>query len=1281
MNWTPQQQQIIDARNSNLLVAAAAGSGKTAVLVERIIQMVTDEKRPIDIDQLLVVTFTNAAASQMREKINKALAKKQEGCPTDEHLTKQLSLLHRANIMTIDSFCLRIVKEHFHELGLDPNFRIGDKGELKNMQMEVLDSVLEDFYSMEDNGDFLDFIACFGDDKSDKAVEDMVIRLASVADSYPRPMEWLEGARKQLDISSIKDYEEQEWFQKYVGILHESVKTMILEAEEAKRICLSKGDVLEGPTALLPTFDADIALLREVLYAKTYKQLSEAYSQKFERAKSVKKGTADEMLTQLVKKIRDDYKKEFAKLNIFTATEQELIEDYILMANNLRVLLAVTETYMEKLLLLRKNQGVLNFSDVEHLALELLVNHEGGATEIAKHLREQYVEILIDEYQDSNFLQEEILTSISGVEENRHNIFMVGDVKQSIYKFRMARPDLFMGKYDNYPLYETAEEGAKEKKIELRNNFRSRAVVLEAVNFIFFQIMGKDLGGIQYDQHAKLVPSFPFPDAGDLNISKSTELMVVNMPKTDDFGVSENPAAFSEEERTEDETQEYDKMEIEAKMIGNRILELVGKKGDNPLYVFNQDENTYKKASFQDIAILLRSTNIAAAVFSRVLSNMGIPVVSELRSGYLETVEIQTLSSFLTIIDNPYNDIELVAVLHSAMFGFTNEELARIRLWGDKKYTYSLFYEALLEYKKAGDDEETTSNRDLNIKVSRFFDMLKEFQSKARYMDVCQLVWDVLKQTRYLCYLRSMPNGERRVANVYYFIDLAKKYAENGCNSVFDFIGYLDKMKKEEIDLGEANVVGEQDDIVRIMTMHKSKGLEFPIVFVSGLGKQFNELDFKEKVIVHPDYYLSSICIDSRNRLKHKSDAQRAYIELMKLENIAEELRVLYVAMTRAKEKLILTGAVKEYLELENDYYKLRSNREIGISFGYRRKAKSFIHLITCALERNVDFQSAISKISSEQGLYRLDNIEEQQVDKLHEEFKHMCMGKLFDLDVKIYSKEDILQMDFIQGIKKLNAMNVYETLKQEACDNAVEKTLKSRMEAQYQYQWLVDKKANYTVSQLKSLGVETDISMDNHKCETKMRIKSRQLPRFMQDKALLVGAARGTAMHKVMEMIDFAKGEDESYVRAQVKAWTESKILPEQADWEQLIEEVLGFFQSDLAKRMVEAAKRGTLEKEKAFLINIPISDVGDVPEDYDVQSGDTVLLQGVIDAYFVDEDGKVVIVDYKSDRGHLPKSYNNQLSIYARCLTRLIKKEVKEKYLYAFVQKKAIAVDEKFD
>lgn len=1237
MQWTKEQQQVIEARNSNLLVAAAAGSGKTAVLVERIIQMVTDEKTPIDIDALLVVTFTNAAASQMREKINKALSEKQEECPTNAHLTKQLSLLHRANIMTIDSFCLKIVKEHFHLLGLDPNFRIGDEGELATIRTDVLNKVLEAYYEKKEPA-FMDFAACFGGDKTDVPLEKYILHVASVAESYPRPMVWLKQAREALQIKSMEDLETRKWYQDMLAIVKSSVQTCIEDARYGIALCNRPN----GPSVLVDTLLEDIQVMEGVLHAKGYDALNDAFGEKFPRAKTVKKDTADEVLTERVKKLRDYYKKTFSSLNRFDVMPDQLLEDIDNVSRHMQVLISITETYMQELLREKKRQNLLDFSDIEHFALELLVN-ENGITDVAKQLQSQFFEILIDEYQDSNFLQEEILTSISGISNQNHNMFMVGDVKQSIYKFRMARPDLFMGKYDTYTVYEQAVNDP-EKKIELHNNFRSRAVVLEAVNYVFYQIMGMDIGGIQYDEWAKLIPEFPFPESEGCNISDSTELMVLDVVREED-------------EEESEERQEYSNQELEARMIAGRILELVGQTGNQPLYVLDEDCKHYRKAAFRDIAILLRSTSTTAAIYTRVLSELGIPVVSELRSGFLETIEIHTLLACLTVIDNPYNDIELATVLHSEMFGITSSEMAQIRLFADKKDRKMLFYDAAFYY-----HAECKDNAQLTEKLEIFFEFLNSMKDKMQYLDVCQLIWDILKETKYLVYLKSMQNGERRVANVNYLIDLAKKYGDSGRNSIFDFVHYISQMKKANLDMGEANVVGEQDDIVRIMTMHKSKGLEFPIVFVSGLGKKMNQRDTSESIVVHSDHYLSSIYADSSSRHKHSTFMKEAFSDIMKLENIAEEFRVLYVAMTRAKEKMILTGHVKGFAEMIERYENIAENANTLLSFGYRKNADSFMNLLLLSLMRNRQFHKAVTVDLAEQpGIVGCQYRLEQE------------LPAEFNLQVSVCRENDLFRQQAELGVNRLLDIAKYASIQQEKCDADLLQLVQSRLDYQYPHQWMVDKKANYTVTELKGDDKENTIPI----LGTPPAENKKHIPRFMQEQEAITGASKGSIMHKIMELLDFSMCQDAEWVRNQITSWVQAGILPEQTLQYVEIEEILLFFQSEIGCRMMAAAKKGSLIKEKPFLITMPLSAVGEVENEALLTEEDCVLLQGIIDAYFVDTDGEIVVVDYKSDRKNLPlEPYVKQISMYADCLERLTHRKVKERYIYAFALQKAIKV-----
>ena len=1246
MDWTPDQKKVIDTRDCDLLVSAAAGSGKTAVLVERILKRVTADPHPINIDELLVVTFTNAAAAQMREKITKALYRCLEEYPTDEHLAKQLAIIPKANITTIDSFCLQVVREHFQLLGLDPGFQVAEAPELAALSAEVLSQVLEEAYETGE-ADFLAFVDGYGGDKSDRRIEDYIDNIAKKAASYSKPYKWIHDAREALIFSDFRSVEEKPWYRHFMEYIFHMLDAYIQDAGFLRTICSRE----PGLAGFEKTCCQDMALMQEVqalLKQGSFDAFCQAMVIEWPRAAAIKKDSVEEALATQVKNGRKKYKDAISRLQTyFKTTEKEVLKELCNIRQHMRVLLDLTEKYMRGVEKRKISEGMLDFSDIEHYAFQILVD-ENGPTEVARAYRQQFKEIMIDEYQDSNFLQEDILSSISGTSMGMHNMFMVGDVKQSIYRFRMARPDLFMDKYHRYALVEdenVPSESQCRRRIELKSNFRSRACVLEAVNYIFYQLMGEDFGGIEYDVSAALVPGYPFPEAKGSAVSDSTELILLDLSSGD--METENKEGYDEEQR------EFDKTEQEAHLVAQKILELVGERGDSPLYVLAEDGESYRKAVYGDVAILMRSVSKTAPVFLRILAEYGIPAVSELSTGLMNTQEIRTLLACLSIIHNPYIDIDLVTVLTSPMFEFTDEELAKVRMYAKEHGDVHM----QMDFNRA-----LYAARETNPKIPYFYEMLKDWQEKSQYMDAASLLWDILEKTKYLLYLQALDGGERRAANVYYLISCARSFGANGKYSVYEFLQYITKLKDAKLDLGEANVHGEHDDIVRVMSMHKSKGLEFPIVFVSCLGKQFNLMETKENVIVHADDYLAANYVDTELRMRKKSFMHAAFAENTKTEDIAEEFRVLYVAMTRAKEKMILTGSCQKLTEQIDALGKVSQIAERRLPFGYRRKAKSYLEWILMALIRNPQFYHAIVEDLPDAGnmhgcTYVLSE-------------NHMPGN--FNLKIQVLGKQDLKLAEAGRHAGKLIDLVSYRAMQEQAADERVLEALRERLHYRYPFAAVTDKKAKYSVSELKAAGggheqIDEIGSYKNHEL-------SMTVPAFMQPAEKLTGANRGTLVHRIMQLLDFKKCTKEDAIRAQLLKWSTEGILPENTMESVSLSELNTFFVSELGQAMIHAQERGRLYRERQFTMLVPLSQVEEVEEgDFDEQ----VLVQGIIDAYYEQEDGSIVVVDYKTDRGELPiEQYTKQLTYYAAALKRLTHKRIADCYIYWFTKGEAISV-----
>ena len=926
MTWTKEQQQVIDLRNRNILVSAAAGSGKTAVLVERIKELVLDKKHPVDIDHLLVVTFTNAAAAQMKERVAKALEKALQENPSDVRLQQQAALVQNAQITTIDSFCLYVLRNHFHEIGLEPNFRIGDEGELKLLREDVMTGLFEQCYEEKHPG-FLHLISCYGTSRSDAPVRDMIFKLYSYAQSYPWPKQWLREALSCYEIKTEQELEQAPFIEMTVEYGKQMVKGYLEQAEHYHELCQD----VDGPYMYEEACEQDVERMEELLSCSTYQDFYEELGKcKFATLGRAKDYIGSPEKQEQVKTERKKLKDGIGKLksDCFVLTFQEILEQLTLVQPSAEALAEVTERFIDAFTERKQDKNLVDFSDLEHFALEILVEEETGKpTETAKEFQNAYEEIMIDEYQDSNYVQETILRTISREVVGQNNLFMVGDVKQSIYRFRLARPELFMEKFDTY---ETTD--APCQRIDLHKNFRSRDTVLTFTNDIFYRIMKRNLGGVDYTDEAALYCGADYP-AGEKEDAFDSEILLTTT-----------------QELEEGTKQQISKQELEAKLIADRIRKMVGKEE-----VVDEETGEFRKVRYGDIVILLRSLSEWADLFAEVLNANGIPAHTVSRTGYFSALEIRTVLNYLRILDNPRQDIPLAAVLKSPMAGLSDEQLARLRLLAEDK-PYHQCVKMFLEAEEELTEKESTADEDMRAKLKRFSETYKKLRRQTMDIPMHELLQKVLKETGYARYASALPAGRQRLANLHMLSEKAIAYEKTSYRGLYHFIRYIDELQKYDVDFGEAELVGENEDAVNIMSIHKSKGLEFPVCFVSGMGKSFNKQDSRSKMILHPNLGVGLDIIEEDRRIKVPAFFKKVIARQTELESLGEELRVLYVAFTRAKEKLIITGCIKdeEMLQQIREIY-CGSNRK-ALNFKERAEAKTFLEWILPAVAAGTRF-------------------------------------------------------------------------------------------------------------------------------------------------------------------------------------------------------------------------------------------------------------------------------------------------------------------------------------
>ncbi len=1197
MEWTKEQQQVIELRNRNILVSAAAGSGKTAVLVERIIQRLTEAEHPIDVDELLIVTFTEAAASEMKERILIAIEKKLEEKPDDVHLQRQASLIHNSMITTIHSFCLSVIREHFHTIDLDPGFRIGEEGELKLLKKDVLEELLEAEYE-EANPAFLEFVERYATGRDDKKLEELIQQVYEFSRSYPNPSRWLQSCVDAYEAGSVGEWLESP----AVRLVEENIRRYADDAvsllEGGIRIC----EEPDGPYMYKEALEAE---KEGWLYLKAAENLGDMFARKGNaeggKLKANRDKSVSKELSEQVKEIRKQTKGFLTDIlkNYLFQSPEEMIEDMKFAKTTVEELVFLVERFAEAFAEKKRSRNLIDFGDMEQLALQILTEEKEGElvpSIVAGEYQKQFKEIMIDEYQDSNLIQEAILTSVSTIWQGKYNIFMVGDVKQSIYRFRLSRPELFMEKYDTYDL----EDGEKQR-IDLHKNFRSRREVLDSTNFVFRQIMTKGLGGIAYDDNAALYFGAEYYKERTGN---ETEVLIVD---TD--------VEIPSEEQAQETARE-----MEARAVARRIKELM-----EHHTVMDKETGEFRNVQYRDIVILTRSLKGWTDVFTKVLNREGIPTYTGSREGYFETLEIETILNYLRVLDNPNQDIPLTAVLSSPIVGLSGEELAKIRSL-DKEISFS---RCVKRYMEEGADAV------LKVKLQECFRQMAYFREMVPYTAIHELLWRILEETGYRYLAAAMPGGEQRSANIDMLLEKAKAFEGTSYKGLFNFVRYIEQLKRYDVDYGEANIADEQADTVRLMSIHKSKGLEFPIVFVAGMNKKFNKLDVTREIVVHPELGIGVDCIDLKKRTKAPTFLKKAIQREVHLENLGEELRILYVAMTRAKEKLLLVGSLGDVEKKMGKYESLKNREEEQLSFSMLSGAGSYFDwVLPCYLRyRWKETYGQVKKIDLEQ------LVSEELVEDLESDYK----------------KETFLNWD---------------------AERIFQEEFKERLEGQFSYRYPYEKagemKLKFTVSELKRQNEEPEESGELlYKEEEQIPL----LPKKLMEEGALRGAGRGTAYHKVLELLDFQKEYRKESLENELKEMERNEKISKEIYNTIWIWDILKFLSTRSAKRMHQAAALGRLHKEQPFVLGVDAQEI--YPKEELAGMEELLLIQGIIDVWFEEEDG-LVLLDYKTDRvtkgEELREKYRAQLEYYAQALERVTGKRVKEKIIYSFALQEEI-------
>ena len=1182
MNYTKEQEQAIFLRGKNIMVSAGAGAGKTRVLVSRMAELIMDKEHPIEADRFLVMTFTNAAAAEMKERIGTELEERLEKDPDNLYLRKQIRKIRQADISTIHSFCNHLIRTHYNELAIDPSFRIGEEGELFLLRQQAVEQVLEEAYAS-GRESFLQFVEAYAPGKNDTVLEEMIEDLYHFSRSFPNADGWFEKTGKEAAILAGKDGWDTS--AAVTLLLSKAQKESLQIQEELYQLLESvTEDSPEKYTGLLQEIKEYIDSLTQAKdYNSYYKVLSQKAISSFPRAsQKEKEWELYEEVKEFHQKVREQINSQ--KENVFTTPAEELQREAAVIYPLLEEYMALTKRFAEIYFLCKKEKNVYDFDDLEHFALELLVESydkqgEAQPSETAKELSKKYKMIFVDEYQDTNLVQETILEMLLNKKHN--SLFTVGDVKQSIYRFRQARPDLFLRRKDQY--ISQADAGVS---IELRDNFRSAPGVLTFTNYIFSQLMEKEFGGVDYNEKTALRPG----DGGPMMQDEETSEIL--------FFQKDSASALKEV--PED-------ILAESAVICKRIKELI--------------EEGYH---YGDMVILLRSGAGRMEPMAEFLEQEGIPVSCDNKTGYFQTREITVMLNYLSIVDNIYQDIPMASVMLSSIGKFTEEELVKLRVLIEEpvrgKYT---LYDFMRLYMQEGTEEE------LKKKIRDFLMDLLYFRQQKKEQPLSTLLWDIYERTGFYYDVQLMPDGEKRKENLLMLLKKAEDYEKTVFKGLFYFNRYMKQLKSYEIEMGEAGTSMEEEDVVKIMTIHKSKGLEFPVVFVSGLSKKFNRMDLNKAVLCHPELGIGMECVNTTLRFHHPSLMKKAIQEKVWKDTLEEEMRILYVAMTRAKRKLILTGVIKSE-ELE------------------------------AGMRASIQAQK-----------WRAGSMMDWILPVMAEQFRNT--DKIW-LKARLFSWSDIEEL--FNAREREEATFSYRHFIEKYVEGQDSSLIKKAFSHVYPNMEATKWKRKYSVSELKSL---SQITLPNEESVVyEPDEEERIIPQFLKEEREEVGgAAKGTIVHKIMEMLPFAKIQTKKqlfdWITDLEQNYPESKQIS--AKW--LYRGIEAFLFSEQGEKIRKMDEAGKVKKELPFTVGLPVSLINQ-----DTEAEDTVVVQGVIDAC-ADMGNHLCLIDYKTDQikegeeQQLLDRYGNQMLYYKAALEQILEKRVSEIYLYSFSLKKFISVE----
>ncbi len=1159
----------------------------------------------------------------MRERILDAIYKKLEENPESVNLQRQINLLNKANICTIHSFCLDVIRNNFYEIDIPSNFRIGDTTEIEMIKNDVIDEIFEEKYMENDEG-FIKLIETYTDYRGDEKLQDIILGIYKYIQSNPFPEKWLEEKIEDFNIDTNEDFSNTIWGKIILQHLKDEINSMVIKLEKIRNDTL-KFYELEKFSSVL---QEDINNLKSINLSNWDIAYENMKSLSWTKWPVDKKVTID--LKNEAKDIRDSIKKDFSKILLKYNSKEanlDILKMYDILKEIKKLVIEFSKIFSSK----KKEKNIIDFNDIEHFALKILVDENGERTEIAKKYIDVFEEILIDEYQDSNLVQEKILTSIS----KGNNIFMVGDVKQSIYKFRQARPELFLDKYEKYDVKSGLNVKSVGEKIQLFKNFRSRKNVLDITNLVFENIMSKKLGDVEYNEEEYLNFGADYPDPEEnIEYSGIAELNIIDLKEKEDDIYKET----IEEVNDNDNQERIEDAVLEARFVANRIQEIL----DSDYHVYDRKKG-YRKVKAKDICVLLRATSVLAPIYEKEISEKGISVFSDSSSTYLESMEVQTIMSLLKIIDNPMQDIPLITVLRSNIFSFTDNDLIQIRLC-DKKCS---FYESMIKSRLNVDNI-------LRHKIDMVLEKLKKWKNEEEYTPLNEFIWKLYLETGFYNYVALLPNGNLRQANLKMLFEKAKQYEKVSFKGLFSFINFIDKVKTSSGDMSAAKIVGENDDVVRIMSIHKSKGLEFPIVFLSSTGKKFNMQDLNMPILIHQDIGFGIQYIDSEKKIEYPTLTKEAIKIKSREETISEEMRVLYVALTRAKEKLIITGMSKDIdKELKSKEKMLeifnKENLEEKLNFNLVGKYSSYLDWLELVYEYN----------------------KKREIDNI--------------IKLKIYNKDELISKLSNDSVEEINliekikddiekAENINEADKIERAKNKEEILTKLKWKYKYERKSKIPTKTS--VTKLKEIELE-NLSYDiediiNNVRDNKNGIKTNKeyallsdKPKFMEETESLNSAQKGTIMHLCVQLLDESKNYSFDDLKEFIQDLTNRNIISKQEADSVNIHTLYKYTKSELWNDLREARE---IHKEEAFYINVDAGTIFD-----DAEEGENILVQGIIDLYYIDKEGKVILVDYKTDYvpdgdvSKLEEKYKVQLELYKEALEQALERKVDKAMIWA--------------